>query len=158
VDVNARAALAAAKLYTDDRDYCLVGLPPDALARVKEILGAGLPAFWAIITDKDEITLLLPFDVWASRAERLTLGRFLARVTPGYRLITLDVVLSPDLVGFLAHITPPLAAAGIPILAFSANARDHVFVPKEHFANAWSVLEGMIAAARDGACPSPHSE
>src|SRR5437868_11632199 len=117
-----QAALAAAQLFTDDRDYCLVGLPQPTLSKVHEILVANLPAFWAVIADKDEITLLLSFDTWVSRAESLTLGRFLPRVTTGYRLITIDVVLPPTLVGFLAHITRPLADSGIPILAFSANA------------------------------------
>jgi hypothetical protein len=142
-----QAALSAAGLFTDNQDYCLVGLPHGTLPRVHEILLANLSAFWAIVADKDEVSLLIPFDVWTARAESLTLGRFLPRVTAGYRLITLDVVLPPTLVGFLAHITRPLADAGISILAFSANARDHLFVPKEQFAKAWSILETLLATA-----------
>ena len=149
MDIQLRAALRDAKLYTDGRSYCLVGLPSDALARVGEVFTAELPPFWSVICDKDEISLLLPSDVWATQAENLTLGRCLPRVMSGYRLITLDVVLAPCLVGFLAHVTRPLADAGIPIVAFSARARDHLFVPKEQFAAAWSILEELLTAARN---------
>jgi hypothetical protein len=149
MDIQLRAALRGAKLYTDSRSYSLIGLPIEALTRVHDILVAELSPFWSIICDKDEISLLLPSDVWAMRAESLTLGRCLPRVESGYRLITFDVVLPPTLVGFLAHITRPLAEAGIPIFAFSARARDHVFVPKEQFAAAWSILEATLTAARN---------
>ena len=149
MDVQLREAFRNAKLYTDGRSYCLIGLPIEALPRVHEIIAAVLPPFWSIISDKDEISLLLPSDVWATQAESLTLGRCLPRVTSGYRLITLDVVLPPSLVGFLAHLTRPLAEAGIPILAFSAKLRDHLFVPKEKFAPAWSILEALLTSARN---------
>jgi hypothetical protein len=142
-----RAALAAAKLYTDGRTYSLVGLPCEVLPRIGELLNSPPSPFWTIMADKDELSLLIPSDTWAMHAERLTLGRVLPRVVTGYRLITLDVVLPPSLVGFLAHITPPLADAGIPILAFSAYTCDHLLVPKDRFEAAWSVLERLIQAA-----------
>src|SRR6516162_7116975 len=95
-----RAALAAAKLYTDGRSYSLVGLPCEVLPRINELLNSP-PPFWTIMADKDELTLLIPSDTWLTYAERLTLGQVLPHVVAGYRLITLDVVLPPNLFGFL---------------------------------------------------------
>lgn len=49
-------------------------------------------------------------------------------VEDGWRVLTFDVVLPFDLVGFLARVTAELADAGVPVFALSAYSTDHVLV------------------------------
>ncbi|HIG85470.1 MAG TPA: ACT domain-containing protein [Planctomycetes bacterium] len=48
-----------------------------------------------------------------------------------------------ELVGFLAHITGALAAAGISIGAVCGFSRDHLFVPQELSSEALRILADM---------------
>jgi hypothetical protein len=60
-----------------------------------------------------------------------------------YRLITIDVELEPNLVGFMAHISRALATAGITLMPFAAFSRDHLLVPSDKFDTALKALEKL---------------
>jgi hypothetical protein len=140
--MNATQALIQCKLYTDEFDYILIHLPPAAIMAAAVVLAEISEPFGALIADKDEVTLLLAQDDWNAYKHRLP-----DHVTTGpYRLITFDLELDPDLIGFMALVARILAEAGVSILAFSAYARDHIFVHSDHFQTAWDAL---TAAQRD---------
>ena len=140
----ATQALTQATLYTDDFTYTLIHLPPGAITPAAIIFAEISDPFGALIADKDEVTLLLAEDDWKAYNRRLP-----DHTTTGpYRLITFDLELDPDLIGFMALIARILAEAGVPILAFSAYARDHIFVQADQFQTAWDALE---AARREWA-------
>ncbi|RPJ02878.1 MAG: ACT domain-containing protein [Chloroflexi bacterium] len=92
--------------------------------------------FCALIADKDEVTLLLS----ASACESAVAHFLNYQISDAYRLITFDLPLEFDLVGFMALVSEVLARAGVSILALSAFARDHVFVPAGQFQAAWDAL------------------
>jgi len=59
------------------------------------------------------------------------------------RLITLTVHSSLDAVGFVAHITTALAAAGISVNPIAAYHHDHLLVPVDRAVDALAVLERL---------------
>jgi hypothetical protein len=133
-------ALAAAIIYSDNVDYGLIKLPARGItAAAGSIAEIGEP-FAALITDKDEVTLLIPVEGVEEFADRLH-NYEVSAIT--YRLITLDVELDPQLTGFIARISAALAAAGISILPYAAYTRDHLFVPADQFDNALAALKQL---------------
>ena len=130
-------ALASTELYSDGHDYRLLRLPANAITLAAGILAeSGIP-FCAAIADKDEMSLLLRDDVRQEFSGRLRSAEVSAQV---YRQITFEATLEPALVGFIAAISQALAEEGIPILAYAAYARDHIFVPGEQFEAAMQAL------------------
>ena len=134
--MDAPTAFIKATLYTDDTLYQLVHLPPAAVMASAVVVAEVAEPFSALIADKDEVTLLLSQDAWEEFARRLPDHRLGGR----YRLITFDLPLDPDLIGFLALISGILAEAGVSILALSAFERDHILVPADRFQAAWDAL------------------
>jgi hypothetical protein len=68
-----------------------------------------------------------------------------ARVEAGFRLVTLDVELPWNVVGFLAHVTAILAAEGIAVGALSAFTRDHLLIKQDDLGHALRVLGPHVA-------------
>jgi hypothetical protein len=133
-------ALANTKLYTDNRDYTVIRLPTAAVMAAAGIIAEASEPFSALIVDKDEVSLILPTEVWDDFARRLP-GHIIA-ANP-YRLITLDIELDFALVGYMARISKALADAGISILPLAAYSRDHILVPMNQFNIAISALEKL---------------
>jgi hypothetical protein len=70
-----------------------------------------------------------------------------AEISSGWRLITFDVVLEHNLVGFMAAVSRELANVGVSIFALSAFERDHILVQEAQFATAWAVLSALCSAS-----------
>lgn len=126
-----------AALYTDDVLYVLIHLPAPAITAGAAVLAEIGSPFCALVVDKDEVTLLLSQNDWEDFAGRLPDHRMAD--TP-FRLITFDLPLDLNLVGFMALVSRILADADISIVALSAFERDHVFVPADQFEKAWEAL------------------
>ena len=137
---TARQVLEDARLYSDELEYKLVQLPANAITLAAGIVAEAALPFSALIADKDEVSLMLPLDVCQKFSRRL---RFAAISDLDYRLFTFDVILAPDLVGFLALISKRLAEANVPILAYAAYSRDHIFVPVARFDDAIVAIESL---------------
>ena len=137
---TAHKALAEAALYSDGVEYKLVKLAPNAITLAAGIVAeAGCP-FASMIADKDEVSLILPADACQAFERRLRLAEI---SDMSYRLLTFDVILEPNLVGFLALISQSLADANVPVLAFAAYSRDHIFVPASRFGDAYAAIESL---------------
>ncbi|MCL4248809.1 MAG: ACT domain-containing protein [Anaerolineae bacterium] len=130
-------ALKRTTLYTDGGLYAFAQLPAEAVTDATHILAELPDPFSALLIDKDEITLVLPTHAWDTVAARVPGA---VRERDDYRLITFDAVLPPTLIGYMAHISAALAAAGVPIFPFAAFSRDHLLVPASHFDQAWATL------------------
>lgn len=128
------------ELYGDGRIYRLLRLPPNAIAQAVGALAEIGSPFCALIADKDELSLMIADERLPALDARLRAAEMSDRE---YRLITLDVTLEPDLVGFIARVAAALASAGIPVLTYAAYSRDHVFVPAEDFEPAISALHAL---------------
>ena len=132
-------ALQQATFYTDDQPYRLVQLPAKAITAAAGVIAEIGEAFCALIVDKDEVTLMIPQDALDDFGDRL----------PGhesgetYRLITIDAILSPDLLGFMATVSTALAEAGIGVFPYAAYSRDHIFVPQGQQQTALTTLQAL---------------
>jgi hypothetical protein len=135
-----KQALNAASFYSDSQPYAFARLPSTAITAAAGVVAEIGEPFCALLVDKDEVTLLIPAEAWDDFAKRLP-GSALS--SQRYRLITIDVALEPDLIGFIAHISRALADAGVSILPFAAYTRDHLFVPEENFSLAMTTLEKL---------------
>ncbi len=137
-------ALAATKVVVGEDDLLLVGLPCQEAPRVaREATRQGRP-FVSLSVDDAETSLVLPAADW----QQLAAGFPGARVAGPYRLLTFDLALPLDLVGYLAAITAALAARGVSLYALSAYTRDHVLVRRPDLPAAREALAELIADAR----------
>lgn len=135
-------AIARTRLVSDAREYVLVRLRTEQLFAACRWMEQVQGAFSGLLVDPHEITLIAPEDAHPERE----LAPVQA-ISPPYCLITFDVELDFDLVGYMAGIAQALATAGIPLLAISAFSRDHILVPTQHIERAQSVLQAWIQAA-----------
>ena len=94
-----------------------------------------------LLRDPVEVTLLLEDEDW--RAMRHAARD--ARVEGGFRLVTLDIELAWNVVGFLARVTEILAGAGVPVGALSAFSRDHLLIKQDDLGKALRVLGEHVA-------------
>lgn len=142
--LSTRDALKKTQLVSDDGRYLLVKLPAAAIMAAAGVLAEVGSPFSALIVDKDEVTLVIP-DEAVEEFEKRLMG---AEVSPaGYRLITFDVVLPPDLVGFMAAISAACARAGVSIVPLGAFSRDHILVAETQFDAAIDALKTLIEQA-----------
>lgn len=139
-----RRIFAALQLYSDERPYCVVSLPPDQMRAATILFGGLAEAFAALIVDKDEITIVMHEPDWSIGGR----GLQRMRVENGYRLITFDYELDMELVGFMAVVARLLTEARIPVLPLAAYSRDHLLVRERDFERAWQVLSEFIEVCR----------
>ena len=146
--------IAQTHLSTDGYGYIFLRFPLAQSAAVKRWLhDANIPYFCALWDDK-EFSLMVKQEHWKIASPILQEAAY---VSPIYKRITFDVVLEFDLVGYLDVMTRVLASANIPILAFSAFSRDHIFVQQSDFERAWDALQAYIlcCSAKDSTPLSP---
>ena len=140
---DAAELLRTAKVEVAPETYVLVGMRHADWARLLENpeLSPRAESNFMLLRDPFEVTLLLEESDW--RAMRHAARD--ARVEAGFRLVTLDVELGWDVVGFLAHVSGLLAAAGVPLGALSAFSRDHLLIKQDDLGEALRVLGEHVA-------------
>jgi len=99
-------------------------------------LSPRMTAPFMIFKDKFETTLLL------DEIDFETLRHAIrdAKIERNFRLLTFDIELDFNVVGFLAEVARILAKAEISIVALSAFSRDHLLVKQADLAKALKVL------------------
>jgi hypothetical protein len=93
-----------------------------------------------IFRDSFELTLLLRDTLWDSVAETVPN----ARVQGGFRLVTLEIELAWDVVGFLSRVTAALAEAEISVGVMSSFSRDHLLINEDDLEAALAVLNDLM--------------
>lgn len=139
-----RRVFASAQLYSDERTYAVVSLPRDQMRPATILFGGLAEPFAAMIVDKDEITVVMHDMDWSLGSR----GLENVRVEGDYRLITFDMLLPMDTVGFMAVVSRLMAEADIPLLPVAAFSRDHILVRQRDFRRAWKVLSDFIASCK----------
>jgi len=133
-------ALQEMTIYTDNADYVMCKLHPRAIVVAAGIIAEIADPFSTLIIDKDEVTLIIRADISSEFGKRLPED---AISTIHYRLITFDLELEPDLIGFMAVISRTLANAQVTIMPFAAYSRDHILVPADQFDTAMQALNAL---------------
>jgi hypothetical protein len=139
-----RDALSRATFRADGERYALIALPPDSIAVAAGVIASVDAPFGVMIADESEVSLLISTSALERFGERL--GEYVAG-DELYALITVDAVLEPTLVGFIAHLGGALAEAGIPIFPYAAYSRDHIVVPASRLGESITTLERLKAEA-----------
>lgn len=93
-----------------------------------------------IFSDKWEVTLL--FDEIDFNKIRHAVRN--AKTEGNFRLLSFDIELDFNVVGFLAEITKILAQANISIVALAAFSRDHILIKQNDLAKALKVLGEFV--------------
>ncbi|MGI8639627.1 MAG: ACT domain-containing protein [Pyrinomonadaceae bacterium] len=99
-------------------------------------LSPRMSAPFMIFLDKWEITLLL------DEVDFGTIRHAIrdAKIEGNFRLLSFDIELDFNVVGFFAEISRILANANISIIALSAFSRDHLLIKQEDLSKALKVL------------------
>jgi hypothetical protein len=123
--------------------YFLVGMRHEDWQRLLESpeLSPRGDAPFMLLRDEHEVTLLLDEEDW--RAMRHAARE--ARVEGDFRLVTLDIELGWNVVGYLARVTAILAQAGVSVGALSAFSRDHLLIKQNQLGLALRVLGEHVA-------------
>ena len=140
---DAAELLRNAKVEVAPETYVLVGMRHADWARLLENpeLSPRPEALFMLLRDAHETTLLVEEEDW--RAMRHAVRD--ARAEGGWRLLTLDIELKWDVVGYLARVTGILAAAGVPVGALSAFSRDHLLIKQDDLGAALRALGEHVA-------------
>ncbi|MDT5158294.1 MAG: uncharacterized protein QOH51_2651 [Acidobacteriota bacterium] len=140
---DAAELLRHAKVEVAAATYVLVGLRHEDWRRLLENpeLSPSMESNFFLLRDRFEVTLLLEEADWRSMRHAARD----ARVESGFRLVTLDIELAWNVVGFLARVTEILSGAGIPVGALSAFSRDHLLIKQDDLGKALRVLGNHVA-------------
>jgi hypothetical protein len=140
---SAAELLRQAKVEVAPETYVLVGLRHADWARLLENpeLSPRAESKFMLLRDPFEVTLLVEESDWRAMRHAARDAKFEA----DFRLVTLDVELGWDVVGFLAHVTKILAEAGVPVGALSAFSRDHLLIKQVDLGKALRVLGEHVA-------------
>ena len=87
------------------------------------------------IVDQHEITTILD----ESRIDKENV----VEIMKGWKIITLDIVFPPNVVGVTAKIATALADANISIMPIAAYSRDHFLIQKESIDKAVTIFENL---------------
>ncbi|HYN24390.1 MAG TPA: ACT domain-containing protein [Pyrinomonadaceae bacterium] len=122
--------------------FVLVGLSHQNWTRLLENpeLSPRAESPFLIFRDGREVTLLLEEDDW-QRIRHIVRD---AKMERGFRLVTLDIELPWNVIGYLARVTAILAAAGIPVGALSSFSRDHLLIKQDDLGKALRVLSEHV--------------
>jgi len=135
-DARIPLLLGQARWQARPERFVLVALQPKERVLVLQLLAGVVAPFVQLIVEPDVLTLLLPQSDWRSLKPAFPH----ARVQQPFRVISFDLDLPDDLVGFLAVASRALADAGVPILAICGYTKDHILVREEHLERALGAL------------------
>lgn len=140
---KAEELLRRARVVVAPESFALVGLRPEDWDRLLENpeLSPRPNARFMLLRDAYEVTLLLEDEDW--RAMRHAARD--AKVEEGFRLLTFDIELQWDVVGFIARVTEILAAEGVAVGALAAFSRDHLLVKQDDLARVLRALGPHVA-------------
>ncbi len=140
---DANELLRRTRVEVAPATFVLVGLSHEEWARLLENpeLSPRAASAFMLLRDPYEVTLLLEEEDW--RAMRHAARD--ARVERDFRLVTLELQLAWDVVGYLARVTRLLAEAGLSVGALSAFSRDHLLIKQSDLPKALRVLGEHVA-------------
>lgn len=136
---RARDAWARTTIHVWPGEYLFASVSCERMAEASA-LAAAAPAgtFVALVRERDEIALTLP-DALQPHLDALSV-----RAAGPFRVLTFDVALPLDLVGYLAPAAARLAEAGVSIVPQCGFRTDHLLVRAEDLETARRVLEAFV--------------
>ncbi len=135
--------LRRTRVEVSPQTFALVGLRHEEWSRVLEQpeLSPRADAVFMLLRDDKQVTLLLEDADWRTMRHAARD----ARVETGFRLVTFDIELAWNAVGYFAHVAAILATANISAGALSAFSRDHLLIKQDDLARALRALSPHVA-------------
>lgn len=136
--------LRRARVSVAPEVFALVGLSHEDWLRLleKPELSPAPESKFMLLRDAHEVTLLVEEMDWRRMRDALTGA---ARVENDFRLLTFEIELQWNVVGFLARVAEILALAGVTIGALSAFSRDHLIIKQSELPRALVALREHVA-------------
>jgi hypothetical protein len=94
-----------------------------------------LPNAFAFVKDKNEITMVID--------QNKIINKDIIEIERDWKIITFDMTLPFNLVGFLAEISKALADENISVFVISAYSTDHILVKEKELPKAIDKLEKL---------------
>lgn len=140
---DAAELLRRTKVEVAPATFFLVGMRHEDWRRLLESpeLSPRPDAPFMLLRDEKEVTLLLEETDWRTMRHAVRD----ARVEGGFRLVTLDIQLEWNVVGYLARVTEILARAGVSVGALTAFSRDHLLIKQDDLPLALRALGEYVA-------------
>ena len=137
-DGTSKELLRSSRVVVAPETFSLVSVSHTEFSRLlhnSDLSPRGAAPFM-IFSDKHEVTLVL--DEIDFEKLRSALGD--AKVARQYRMLTFDIELDLNIVGFLAEVSRILAGAEVPVIALSSFSRDHLLIRQGDLARALKSL------------------
>lgn len=134
--------LRKTRVEVSPETYFIVSLRDEDWRRLLENpeLSPRMSAPFMIFKDKWEVTLILDeVDYGTCRHAMRD-----AKIEGSFRLLSFDLVMDFNVVGFLAEVSRILADANISIFAVSAFSRDHLLIKQDDLGKALKVLGNYV--------------
>lgn len=135
--------LLQARVEVAPETFYLIGLNHQDWLRLTDNaeLGPSRLAPFMMLRDGHEVTLLLTEEDWL----QMRYAARDARVEADFRLVTIDLELGWNVIGFMAHVAGILAGANISCGFLSAFSRDHLLIKQNDLARALLALGPHVA-------------
>ena len=135
---DASELLRRARVEVAPQTFVLVGMRDEEWRRLLENpeLSPRAESVFMLLRDGREVTMLCEEEDWRTMRHAARD----AKVEGDFRLLTFDIELAWDVVGFLARVAEILAAAGVAVGALSAFSRDHLLVKQADLPKALRAL------------------
>ncbi len=139
---QAHELLRQTRVEVAPETFFLVSLTPEEYRRLLENpeLSPRGEAPFMLLSDRHEVTMLLDQKDWQTMRHQARN----AKVEGGFRLVTLNLELQWNIIGYYALVTKILAEAEISVGALSAFSRDHLLIKQEDLAKALKVLSPYV--------------
>lgn len=139
---RARALWASARLHVWPERYVLASVPVSRASDAVALLARAGDAFAAFVRERDECSLTVPESLQSE------MEGFAHPIAGPYRVITFDLSLELDVIGFLAPAAERLAEAGVSIVPQCGFRTDHLLVWDRDLDVAVRTLETLIRESR----------
>lgn len=139
MDPKVARLLARTRVVVQPEPLVWVSLPPSERAPLQRRADRFHSPFCLAFAPQ-EVSLVCREVEW----EQAGRGLRARRVERGFRMITLDVELDLDVVGYLRVVTDRLAQAGVSVSVVSTFHRDHLLVREPDLDRARAVLEDLV--------------
>ncbi len=134
--------LSKTKIEVSSEMYAVISISHSAWNGLLENpeLSPSMATPFLIFKDKWEVTLVLDEEDFQTIKPAISD----AKIERNFRLLSFDVELPFDVVGFMARVASIFAEAGISILPYSSFSRDHVLISQDDLAKALKALRGHV--------------
>jgi hypothetical protein len=142
VNERARALWASARLHVWPERYVLASVPVARASEAVAVLARARGSFAAFVLERDECSLTV------AESLRPDLDGLAGPIAGPYRVLTFDLSLELDVIGFMAPAAERLAAAGVSIVPLCGFRTDHLLVWDRDLDVATRTLETLIRESR----------